>query len=146
MIFSPKLQCLTASRFCTGSQLFVNEGLRFDDPSLYRSTVGSLQYLTLTRPETIFAVNQVYQFMHRPTNIHWATVKRILRYLNGTVNHGLLLRPSSVPSLLGYSNADWADNPDDRRLVSGFIIFLGFNPISWSSKKQRTVARSSTKS
>ncbi|PKI48919.1 hypothetical protein CRG98_030695 [Punica granatum] len=84
--------------------------------------------------------------MHKPYVTHWLAVKRILRYLKGTITHGLYLRPSSVSTLHGFSDADWAGNLDDRRSISGFIIFLGSNSISWSSKKQRTVARSSTES
>ncbi|PKI52922.1 hypothetical protein CRG98_026753 [Punica granatum] len=73
-------------------------------------------------------------------------VKRILRYLKGTITYGLHIHPSSISSVHGFSDADWVGNPDDRRSVSDFVIFLGFNPVSWSSKKQRTVTRSSTKS
>ncbi|PKI45751.1 hypothetical protein CRG98_033884 [Punica granatum] len=91
-------------------------------------------------------VNQVCQFMHCSTTAHWMAVKRILRYLKGTITYGLHIRPGSISSIHGFSDADWAGNPDDRRSVSGFIVFLGSNPVSWSSKKQRTVARSSTES
>ncbi|TYK08058.1 putative mitochondrial protein [Cucumis melo var. makuwa] len=90
----------------------------FNDPSLYRRLVGSLQYLTFTRPDIAFSVNRVSQFMHKPTVIHFSAVKRILRYLHGDTS--------------------------DQRSTSGFIAFLDSNPISWSSKKQPTVSRSST--
>ncbi|PKI78210.1 hypothetical protein CRG98_001381 [Punica granatum] len=135
-----------SSPVSAGSRLSLHDGHPFEDPSLYRSVVGSLQYLSLTRPDIAYAVNQVCQFMHNPSVTHWLAVKRILRYLKGTITYGLHLRPGSISALHGYSDADWAGNSDDRRSVSGFIIFLGSNPISWSSKKQRTVARSSTES
>ncbi|PKI35327.1 hypothetical protein CRG98_044277 [Punica granatum] len=84
--------------------------------------------------------------MHYPTIAHWMAVKHILRYLKGTITYGLHIRPGPISSIHGFSDTDWAGNPDDRRSVSGFIVFLGSNPVSWSSKKQRTVARSSTES
>jgi hypothetical protein len=115
-----------------------------EDPSLYRSTVGSLQYLSLTRPDLGFAVNRVCQFMHRPTTLHWQAVKRILRYLKHTVSHGLLLHHTKSTSLQAYSDADWAGCPDDCRSTGAYCIFLGSNLISWSSSKQPMVSRSST--
>ncbi|GAU39478.1 hypothetical protein TSUD_159100 [Trifolium subterraneum] len=117
------------------------------DPSLYRSTVGALQYATLTRPDIAYSVNKVCQFMSHPLESHWKAVKRILRYLKGTISHGLLLHPSpfSPPfSLRAYSDADWATDQDDRRSTSGSCIYFGPNLISWGSKKQQLVARSST--
>ncbi|PKI60653.1 hypothetical protein CRG98_018954 [Punica granatum] len=84
--------------------------------------------------------------MHCPSTTHWQAVKRILQYPKGTITGGLHIHPSSTSSIHGFSDANWAGNPDDRRSVSGFVIFLGSNPVSWSSKKQRIVARSSTKS
>lgn len=117
------------------------------DPTLYRSIVGALQYATLTRPDIAFSVNKVCQFMAHPLESHWKAVKRILRYLNGTLSHGLLLTPSptSPPfSLRAYSDADWATDQDDRRSTSGSCIYFGPNLISWGSKKQQLVARSST--
>ncbi|PKI69547.1 hypothetical protein CRG98_010075 [Punica granatum] len=78
---------------------------------------------------------QVSQFMHCPTAIHWMAVKYILRYVKGTITYGLHIRPSSTSSIHGFSDADWAGNPDDRHSISGFVVFLGSNPVSWSSKK-----------
>lgn len=120
----------------------------FEDPTLYRSVVGALQYATITRPELSFAVNKVCQFMAKPLESHWVAVKRILRYLKGTTSHGLQLFPASSPtkplSLRAFCDADWAADPDDRCSTSGAAIFLGPNLISWWSRKQTVVARSST--
>jgi hypothetical protein len=120
------------------------DGNSFEDPHLYRSVVGALQYATITRPDISFAVNKVAQFMHSPTTTHWTAVKRILRYLVGSSFHGLFFKPSSSINLHAYSDADWAGCPDDRRSTTGFCIFLGPNLVSWSAKKQHTVSRSST--
>ena len=120
------------------------DGAIFPDLTLFRSTIGSLQYLSITRPDLSFAVNRVCQFMHRPTTTHWQAVKRILRYLKHTISYGLLLKRSSSTRLGAFSDADWAGCPDDRKSTSGFCVYLGDNLISWSSKKQPTVARSST--
>jgi histone deacetylase 1/2 len=120
------------------------EMLNSEDSTRYRSIVGALQYITLTRPDIAFSVNKVCQFLHAPTTVHWTAVKRILRYLRGTVALGLRLSRSSSTSVSAFSDADWAGCPDDRRSTGGFAVFLGSNLISWSARKQATVSRSST--
>lgn len=115
-----------------------------EDATRYRSVVGALQYLSLTRPDISFCVNRVCQFMSSPTLEHWMAVKRILRYLTATIEMGLCITKSSSTLLSAFSDADWAGNPDDRRSTCGFAIFFGKNLISWSSRKQPTVSRSST--
>jgi hypothetical protein len=113
------------------------------DPSTYRSLVGALQYLSFTRPDVAYAVQQVCLYMHDPRESHLNAVKRILRYLRGTVDYGLQLHRSSPTSLTAYTDADWAGCPDTRKSTSGYGVFLGDNLISWSSKRQQTVSRSS---
>lgn len=121
-------------------------GTLLDSMKEYRQVVGALQYLTITRPDIAFAVNKLAQFLHCATDIHWQACKRLLRYLKGSATQGLLLRPSSTFSLQCYSDSDWAGCPDDRRFTGGYLVYFGENLISWSSKKQPTVARSSTES
>ncbi|CAL2227060.1 unnamed protein product [Prunus armeniaca] len=135
--------CLTP--VATGSQLSYLHGSPLLDPTEYRSLVGALQYLTITRPDISFAVNQVCQFMHQPTDIHWKAVKLILRYVLGTSHDGLVFRPGDS-FVIAFSDADYAGNPDDCRSIGGYCIFFGSNLVSWSSKKQPTVSRSSTES
>jgi histone deacetylase 1/2 len=120
------------------------EMLSSDDSTRYRSIVGALQYITLTRPDISYSVNKVCQFLHTPTTVHWTTVKRILRYLQGTISLGLRIRKSTSILLSAFSDADWAGCPDDRRSTGGFAVFFGSNLISWSARKQATVSRSST--
>jgi histone deacetylase 1/2 len=122
--------------------------LSTDDSTRYRSIVGGLQYLTMTRPDLSFAVNKVCQYLHAPRCTHWSAVKRILRYVKATLSHGLLLQPSTTsPDLLSaFSDADWAGNSDDRRSTGGYAIFYGGNLVAWSARKQATVSRSSTES
>ncbi|XP_019175666.1 PREDICTED: uncharacterized protein LOC109170988 [Ipomoea nil] len=116
----------------------------FDNPTQYRRIVGALQYLTITRPDLSYAVNRLCQFMHSLTTDHWTMVKRVLRYIKGTIDYGLRLSPSSTTAIHAYSDSDWAGCPIDRKSTSGFAVFLGSNLVSWLSRKQHTVARSST--
>lgn len=116
----------------------------YDNPSLYRSVVGALQYVCITRPDIAFSVNKVSQFMHSPLNEHWQVVKRILRYLLGSSHMGLHLTKCSSTRLLALCDCDWAADPNDRRSTSGVCVYFGPNLISWFSKNQQVVSRSST--
>jgi histone deacetylase 1/2 len=118
-------------------------GVEVPDASFYRSIAGALQYLTLTRPDIAYTVGQICLHMHSPRDVHWNLVKRLLRYIKGTSGHGLVLHASSTTDIAAYSDADWAGCPDTRRSTSGFCVYLGSSLISWSSKRQPTVSRSS---
>ncbi|XP_050939354.1 uncharacterized mitochondrial protein AtMg00810-like [Cucumis melo] len=99
---------------------------------------------TLTHPEISYSVNKACQFMHILKHTHWQLVKRILRSLKGVLYHGLSLKKSDNMSLVGFADADEASDPDDRKSTSGFCVYFGNNLVSWGSKKQSIISRSST--
>jgi len=115
----------------------------YADPSLYCSLVGSLQYLTFTRPDIFYAVQHICLFMHNPMEDHMHALRRIMRYIHDTCHCGLHLYPSSTTSLISYTDADWGGCPDTRRSTSGYRVFLGDDLISWSSKRKPNLSRAS---
>ncbi|XP_019095613.1 PREDICTED: uncharacterized protein LOC109130484 [Camelina sativa] len=121
-----------------------HSGNKLADPSEYRSIVGSFQYLAFTRPDNSYAVNRLSQYMHSPTDQHWQAAKRVLRYLKGTPTHVVFLKRHNPLSVHAYSDADWAGDVDDYVSTNAYVTYLGHNPVSWSSKKQTEVLRSST--
>ncbi|XP_048596376.1 uncharacterized mitochondrial protein AtMg00810-like [Brassica napus] len=125
------------------AKLSDKEGKAVDNPTEYRSMAGALQYLTFTRPDISYAVQQICLFMHDSREPHLVALKRVLRYLQGTKQLGLQLLKHQKMSMTVYSDADWAGCPSTRRSTSGFCIYLGDNLISWSAKRQPTVSRSS---
>ncbi|RVW71923.1 Retrovirus-related Pol polyprotein from transposon TNT 1-94 [Vitis vinifera] len=126
------------------AHLTPSRGKPLSNPSLYRRLVGSLVYLTITRPDISYVVHQVSQYLSAPRSTHYAVVLRILRYLKGTIFHGLFYSAQSPLVLRAFSDADWAGDPTDRRSTTGYCFLLGSSLISWQSKKQTFVARSST--
>jgi hypothetical protein len=120
-----------------------DSGPPVEDASQFRSIAGALQYLTFTRPNITYAVQQICLHMHDPQEPHLTAMKCILCYSQGTPDYGLLLRWSSSSDLVVYTEADWAGCPDTRRSMSGYAVFLGDNLISWSAKRQTVVSHSS---
>jgi Reverse transcriptase (RNA-dependent DNA polymerase)/Integrase core domain/gag-polypeptide of LTR copia-type/GAG-pre-integrase domain len=114
-----------------------------DDISQFQRLVGKLIYLTITRPDISYAVGFVSQFMQRPTKGHMELVDQILRYLKATPGRGILMKNQGHTNLTVYTDADWAGNPTDRRSTSGLCAFVGGNLVTWQSKKQPVVAKSS---
>ncbi|XP_028125733.1 uncharacterized protein LOC114322591 isoform X1 [Camellia sinensis] len=127
-------------------KLNITNGVPLDDPTLYRELVSCLVYLTVTRPGLAYAVHVVSQFVFAPRSTHWAALLRILRYLQSTIFQGLLFSSTSFLDLVAYADADadadWAGDVNDHKSISGFYMFLSDSLISWKSKKQTIVARS----
>lgn len=110
----------------------------------YQSAVGSLMYVMVaTRPDIAYAVGAVSRFNTTPQQHHWAAIKRIFRYLRATSDFELQFS-SSDPTTIGYCDSDWAGDRSDRRSTTGYLFTLENGAISWKSKKQQTVALSST--
>ena len=121
------------------------EGDDLFDVKTYQMAIGSLTYAALcTRPDISAAVGVMSQFMSNPNTSHWIGVKRILRYLRGTSRYGLVYYGNGGSELIGYSDADWAGDINTRRSTSGFAFQLGKSTITWCSRRQATVAKSST--
>ncbi|KAG8484252.1 hypothetical protein CXB51_023902 [Gossypium anomalum] len=121
-----------------------DEGELLKDVRKFRQLVGSLIYLTITRPEISYAVGVVSQFMQAPRTPHLDVAKRILRYIKGTNDFSLFYNKGNDFSLQGYTNADWAGSIEDGRSISGYCFSFGSAAISWCSKKQPIVTLSST--
>nr|XP_023922506.1 uncharacterized protein LOC112033957 [Quercus suber] len=105
------------------------------DPTLYRSTIGSLLYLVASRPNIAFSVGVCARFQAVPKECYLTTVKRIIRYINGTFDYGIWYSKGSNECLVGYLDADWVGCIDDRKSTSGGCFYLGNNLVSWMSKK-----------
>lgn len=112
------------------------------DPSYFKNLIGSLRYLTCTRPDILFSVGLVSRFMKSPTTTHLKVAKRILRYLKGTLDYGLFYSSSKEFKLKGYSDSDWAEDLNDQKSTSGYVFFVGNTTFTWSSKKQPIVTLS----
>ena len=119
------------------------DGEAMHDVSYYQRLVGKLIYLTITRPDITYAVSLASQFMHSPTVDHLNLVKRILRYLKGSIGQGITMHNNQSTVISGYTDADWAGNAIDRKSITGYCTFVGGNLVTWKSKKQQVIARSS---
>ena len=124
-------------------KLCIDQGEVFPHPDQYRRLVGKLIYLTNTRPDISFAVSMVSQFMSAPRLPHWEACIRIVKYLKAHPGRGLFYRSNGHLRVEAFTDADWAGSPSDRRSTTGYCTFIGGNLVTWKSKKQTVVARSS---
>jgi hypothetical protein len=125
-------------------KLSADEGDLVEDTTMYRRIVGNLIYMTITRLDLSYVVGVVSQFMQTPRKPHLDAVKRILRYIKHTLHCGIFYETKSQLQVHGYTEANWAGNVSNRRSTNGFLFYFGSDVISWSSKKQPTVALSNT--
>ena len=133
----------TSTLMVPNLHLALKDGELIDEPERYRSLVGRLMYLIITRPDITFAVNKLCQFSSAPRTTHLTAAYRILQYIKGTVGKGLVYSASPDLTLKGFGDADWSTFRDSRRSTTGLSMFLGDSLISWRSKKQDTVSCSS---
>jgi hypothetical protein len=126
-----------ATPMSTNEKLSIGKGTNLGpkEATHYRSIVGALQYLSLTRPDISFAVNKVCQYLHAPTEHHWVAVKRIIRYLKSSVKLGLKITKTNSFLVSAFSDVDSAGCLHDRCSTGGFAIFFDSNLISWSARK-----------
>lgn len=132
-----------ATPVVTNEKLQKEDGSPKADASLYRSLIGSLLYLSATRPDIMYATSLLSRFMQSPSKVHYGAAKRILRYLQGTKDYGIWYKPITSSNLTGYTDSDWAGSLDDMKSTSGYTFSLGSGIFSWASKKQDSVAQSS---
>jgi hypothetical protein len=128
----------------TNLKLLSDTSSEIVDVTMYRQMIGSLMYLTNTRPDICFAVNTLSQYMVEPRRVHLVAAKHVLRYLKGTIDYGLRYVSDHKISLQGYTDSDWAGSVTDRKSTSGCCFSLGSAMISWFSRKQTSVALSTT--
>ncbi|MCH96457.1 copia protein, partial [Trifolium medium] len=126
----------SATPIDTKQKLSTSSGTPYEDTSLYRSLAGALQYPAFTRPDISYVIQQVCLHMHAPRIEDIFALKRILRYVQGTLHFGLHLSPSPITKFISYTDADCGGCPDTRRSTSGSFVFLDDSLISWSSKRQ----------
>ena len=134
-----------SSRMDPGVHL-TREGELFEDPERYRRLVGKLNYLVVTCPDIAHSVSVVSQYMSSSTVDNWAVVQHILCYLKGALGRGILYSNHGHSRVECFTDADWAGSKEDRRSTSGYCVFVGGNLVSWKSKKQGVVSRSSAES
>ena len=126
-------------------KLTPDDGELLHDPTHYKRMVGRLIYLTVTRPDIVYSVQTLSQYMHQPRKPHLQAALRVLRYIKGSPGQGLLFPAANDLSLKAYCDSDWAGCKATRKSVTGFCVFMGDALISWKSKKQSNVSRSSAK-
>ncbi|XP_021726146.1 uncharacterized protein LOC110693297 [Chenopodium quinoa] len=127
-------------------KLATDDGVLLSDVTLYRSLVGKLNFLTNTRPDLSYSVQTLSQFMQNPRTTHMEALQHTLRYVAHTTGQGILLKGSDALTLQALIDSDWASCSDSRKSISGYVLLLGSSPISWKSKKQPTMSKSSSES
>ncbi|XP_068331587.1 uncharacterized mitochondrial protein AtMg00810-like [Pyrus communis] len=119
-------------------------GAKNADATKYQSLIGSLLYLTATRPDIMFASSMFSRYMEEPSQLHFGAGKRVLRYVQGTVDYAIIYKDEARSSrLIGYTDSDWVGCLDDMKSTSAYVFYLGSRICSWRTKKQSVVAQSS---
>ncbi|RVW14603.1 Retrovirus-related Pol polyprotein from transposon RE1 [Vitis vinifera] len=133
-----------ATPLAQNDKISKNDGEKLEEPFAYRSLVGSLLYLTVTKPDLMFPASLLSRFMSSPSNVHMGVAKRVLKYVKGTTNLGIWYLKTGGVKLDGYADSDWAGSVDDMKSTSGYAFTIGSGVICWNSRKQEVVAQSTT--
>ncbi|XP_074290566.1 secreted RxLR effector protein 161-like [Silene latifolia] len=112
------------------------------DVMKYRRLVGRLVYLTITRPNLVYVVHTLSQFVNEPRKEHWEAALRVVRYIKMNLSKGIIMKNDADLQIKGYCDSDYASCPLTRKSLSGYFVSLGESPVSWKAKKQATVAKS----
>ncbi|XP_019447266.1 PREDICTED: uncharacterized protein LOC109350492 [Lupinus angustifolius] len=126
------------------TRMHQNDSSLCPNPALYHQLVCRILYLTNTCPNITFAIQQLTQFMANPILNHYKAINGVLRYIKGIPGQGLFYSTTPSIHIKGYTDSDWVTCPDTKRSISGFFMYLGSSLVSWKSKKQNTVSRSSS--
>ena len=127
-----------------GFKLVKDEGGVKVNKTYYKQIVGSLMYLTATRPDMMFVVSLISRYMENPTELHLQAAKRVLRYLKGTTEFGIFYKKGGDDELAAYTNSDYAGDLEDRKSTSDYVFLLSSGAVSWSLRKQPVVSLSTT--
>jgi hypothetical protein len=121
-------------------KVYPNEGKELDEQAEYKTIIGSLIYLTFTRPDVAFIVWVLSRYMHKPRKPHMYAARRVLRYIKGTIGYGVEFKREQNAKLIRFCDADYAGDPSNRRSATGYVFLVGSSAVSWSSKRQPTVS------
>ena len=124
-----------ATPLAQNEKISKNDGEKLEEPSAYRSLVGSLLYLTVTRPDLMFPASLLSRFMSSPRNVHMGVAKRVLKYVKGTTNLGIWYLKIRGVKLDGYADSDWVGSVDDMKSTSSYVFTIGSGVICWNSRK-----------
>jgi hypothetical protein len=124
----------------TKLKLLVDTSSELIDATLYRKIIGSLMYLTNTKPDICFSMNTLSQFLVEPGHVHLVSAKHVMRYLKGTLDCGLSYYGDHDFRLSGYTNSDWVGSVSNRKSTSGCCFNLGSSMISWQSRRQSSIS------
>ncbi|XP_057989121.1 secreted RxLR effector protein 161-like [Hevea brasiliensis] len=127
-----------------GQQISRDEGGEKTDATQFKQMLGSLMYLTATRPDLMFVVSLISRFMANPTKLHLAVIKRVLRYLKGTIDYGVFYRRGRENCFVGFTDSNYAGDMVDSKSTSGYVFLLSGGAVAWSSRKQPIVTLSTT--